>query len=214
MSPYTMVDRFNLSLQECEELHKSWWDSVPYIRSFQVRSIKQAKKTGTNYNYFGRPRRVKYYFQGDRKQQAFGERTCRNNPIQSVGADLCKMALIKIYKKLVSDPKYKNHCRFLSTIHDEINMSISYTDRELFSEMLNVFYECMWTKVKGWDVPFDVGLEIGTRWGDSFPFTYNRETKEYKPDMKYKPQEEVQEEIKEEVVQEPEDDEIEFNIEW
>ena len=215
MSPYTMVDQFNLSLQECEELHKGWWNSVPYIKSFQTRCIKQAKKTGVNYNYFGRPRRVKYYFSSsDRKQVAFGERTVRNTPIQSVGADLMKMALIKIYKKLLTNTKYQGHCRFLSTIHDESNLSIEYTDRDLFNEMLDVYYNCMYTKVKGWDVPFDVGLEIGTRWGDSFPFTYNRETKEYKPDMKFvgdkkeEPKEEVQE------VNQTDDEDISFDIEW
>ena len=220
MSPYTMVGRFKLPLKECEELHKGWWGSVPHIKAYQQRTIKQAKATGTVYNYFGRPRRVKHYFRGDRRQQSFGERTCRNSPIQSMGADIFKVAFLKTYKQLLTNPKYKDHCRFLSTIHDELNLSIEYTDRKLFMEMLGIFYKCMYTKIKGWDVPFDVGLEIGTRWGDSFPFNYDPKTEVLEPDMfKVEPKEEEKEEVVQEIdttqdKEEEEDIEIKFDIKF
>ena len=219
MSPYTMVGRFKLPLKECEELHKGWWGSVPHIKAYQQRTIKQAKATGTVYNYFGRPRRVKHYFRGDRRQQSFGERTCRNSPIQSMGADIFKVAFLKTYKQLLTNPKYKDHCRFLSTIHDELNLSIEYTDRKLFMEMLRVFYKCMYMKIKGWDVPFDVGLEIGTRWGDSFPFNYNPDTEVLEPDMfKVEPKEEKKDEAVQEIDttqdEEEEDIEIKFDIKF
>lgn len=68
---------------------------------------------------------------------------------------------------------------------DEANFSLEYKDRDLFMEMLHVFYTNMYVRVKGWNVPFDVGLELGTAWGDSFPFDYDMETRELKPSMKY-----------------------------
>ena len=219
MSPYTMVGRFKLPLKECEELHKGWWGSVPHIKAYQQRTIKQAKATGTVYNYFGRPRRVKHYFRGDRRQQSFGARTCRNSPIQSMGADIFKVAFLKTYKQLLTNPKYKDHCRFLSTIHDELNLSIEYTDRKLFMEMLGIFYKCMYTKIKGWDVPFEVGVEIGTRWGDSFPFNYDPKTEVLEPDMfKVEPKEEKKEEVIQEIDttqdEEEGDIEIKFDIKF
>ena len=170
--------------------------------------IWKAKKTGTVYNYFGRPRRVKAYFDSaDRRQIAFGERTVKNTVIQSVGADLCKRACIKYYKEMCLNPKYAGKHRFLSTIHDEINISVSYEDRELFEEMVRKFYEIMWVKVPGWDVPFDVGIELGNRWGDSFVFKYD-ENKRLVPDMfkvepkkKEEPKKEVKKEVKKEEVE-------------
>lgn len=201
MSPFTMVGRFKLPLQECEELHHGWWKSVPHIKAFQQRSIKFAKSKGTIYNYFGRPRRLKYYFRGDRKQVSFGERTVRNTIIQSMGADIFKVAFLNLYKRLYTNPKYKDYCRFLSTIHDEINTSLDYTDRDRFMEMLDIHYNCMYMKIKGWDVPFDVGVELGLRWGHSFPFTYDPVNKVLAPDMKaYKPKEEIKPEEEEESV--------------
>ena len=80
------------------------------------------------------------------------------------------------------NPKYAGKHRFFSTIHDEINLSVSYEDRELFEEMVRKFYDIMYVKVPGWDVPFDVGIELGCRWGDSFVFKYD-ENKRLVPDL-------------------------------
>lgn len=211
MSPYTMINRFNLPLSECEELHKGWWDSVPHIKAFQQRYIKLGRKTGTVYNYLGRPRRVKHYYScGDRKQEAFGDRTIRNTVIQSMGADILKISIIKLYSRLYSNPKYKSKCRFLNTVHDECNSSISYKNKEEFLEMLKVHYDCMYTKFKGWDVPFELGIEIGPNWGESFPFLY-KEGKLVPDTYEVKSKQSVQEAPKE-VVQE--DEVVEFNINW
>lgn len=76
--------------------------------------------------------------------------------------------------------------------------------------MVKVFYNCMYTKIKGWEVPFDVGIEIGTRWGDSFPFKYDSNGN-LVPDM-------FVVEVKEEEIQsneeikEQEEEDIVFNI--
>ena len=214
MSYQTAAENFNLPLNEAKELVDGWWSVCKELKLAQDREIRKAKKCGTVYNYFGRPRRVKAYFDsGDRKQIAFGERTVKNTVIQSVGADLCKRACIKYYKEMMLNPKYKGKTRFLSTIHDEINISVNYEDRELFNEMVRKFYEIMYVKVPGWDVPFDVGIELGNRWGDSFVFNYD-ENGRLVPDMfKVEPKEEVKEEPKPIEKEEPKDDDsFEFDI--
>ena len=197
LSVNSIAEGFNLSQSEAQDLHDKFWSSIPEVAQAQKRAIMQAKKTGTIYNYFGRPRRLKAYFEsGDRKQIAFGERTVKNTVIQSVGADLCKRACIKYYKEMILNPKYKDKTRFLSTIHDEINISVNYEDRELFNEMVKKFYDIMYVKVPGWPVPFTVGIELGNRWGDSFVFLYD-ENGNLVPDMfKVEPKKEVKEEPK------------------
>lgn len=188
MHPITASNQFKMPLEEAEDLVNGWWKAVPELRQHQARNIREAKKTGTIYNYLGRPRRVRNWLNSpERSQVAFGERTVKNTIVQSLGSDLMKMAMIKLYNQLINNPKYKGKCQFLSSIHDECNLSISYGDRELFQEMFNVFYDCMYTKLPGWEVPFDVGIEIGTRWGDSLPFKYD-ENKKLVPDAEYKPQ--------------------------
>jgi DNA polymerase-1 len=176
MAYTTAAESFKLSLEDAKDLVDGWWSVCKELKIAQDKEIRKAKKEGTVYNYFGRPRRVKAYFEtNDRKQIAFGERTVKNTVIQSVGADLCKRACIKYYKEMCINPKYQGKHRFLSTIHDEINISVSYEDRGLFYEMVKKFYNIMYVRVPGWDVPFDVGIELGNRWGDSFVFKYDEQ---------------------------------------
>ena len=65
------------------------------------------------------------------------------------------------------------------------------------------------------DVPFDVGIELGNRWGDSFVFKYD-ENKRLVPDMfKVEPKKEKKDEPKKEVKKEKPKDDLEdfgFNI--
>lgn len=125
-----------------------------------------------------------------------------------------KLALIKIYRKILTNPKYAGKVQFLSTIHDEVNLSINYEDRELFLEIFKQFNDCMYCSFKGWDVPFDIGLEIGTKWGDSFVFKYDNDGN-LVPEMDYVPLNDnvVKEDIIEEVVEEVEDT-FEFDLEF
>lgn len=207
MAYQTAAESFKLPLEEAKELVDGWWSVCKELKQSQDAAIRKAKKTGTVYNYFGRPRRVKAYFDSaDRRQIAFGERTVKNTVIQSVGADLCKRACIKYYKEMCLNPKYAGKHRFLSTIHDEINISVSYEDRDLFYEMVRKFHDIMYVKVPGWDVPFAVGIELGNRWGDSFVFKYD-ENNNLVPDMfkvqpkKEEPKKEVKKVVKKEEVE-------------
>lgn len=187
LSPYSIAEKYEVSQSEAQDIYDKFWGAIPEVAQFQARTIRNAKKTGTCYNYFGRPRRVKHWLSSsDWKQKAFGERTCKNSPIQSAGADIMKLAMIKVYRKLLTNPKYEGKVKFLSTIHDELNLSINYEDRELFLEMFKIFHDCMRCQFPGWDVPFEVGLEIGIAWGDSFTFEYDKDGN-LVPTMEYKP---------------------------
>lgn len=217
MSYYTAADNFGLSLEDAEDLVNGWWRVVPELKRYQAQTIRMAKKTGTVYNYFGRPRRVKHWLNSPiKKNVAFGERTCKNSPIQSAGADIMKLAMIKIYRKILTNPKYKGKVQFMSTIHDEVNLSINYEDRELFMEMFTDFYNCMYCKFKGWEVPFDVGLELGETWGNSFEFVWNEDKTKIVPNTIYIPLDTQEQADKVEVKEEAktEEDELEFDLDF
>ena len=188
LSVPSIANSFELSMEDAQELFDKFWAAIPEVTAFQKRTIRNAKKTGTIYNFFGRPRRVKHWLSSpDRKDVSFGERTCKNSPIQSAGADIMKLAMIKIYKKILRNPNYEGKVQFLSTIHDEVNMSIDYTDRDTFMKIFTDFYNCMRCEFKGWAVPFEAGIEIGETWGGSFEFIWNDEKTKLVPNMVYIP---------------------------
>ena len=124
MNEYTLADRFNISVEEAKDIKDRFWQAIPRIKAWQQYQIKEGKKNGTVYNYFGRPRRVGYYLNSsDYKRRAFGERTVSNTMIQSIGGDILRMKLIQFYKQFYSTPNAK-YVRFLCTIHDEVNFSV------------------------------------------------------------------------------------------
>lgn len=180
MTGKSLALKFHTTEEEGNEIVNKFWNAVPEVKAFQNACVRKARKTGTAYNYFGRPRRVKFYLNHpEGRMRAFGVRTVNNTVIQSVGAELLKISIIKLWKHLYNNPEYKDHCRFMNTIHDEINSSV---DKDYAKEIIPIIMSCMEAKFNGWPVPFVVGLEIGDSFGRTFPFLYDKETKTYQPD--------------------------------
>ena len=80
MTAANLADQFGMSLSEGEEFYSKYKKSLPTLFSWEDRTKRRCKKEGTAYTYFGRPRRVSYYFQNG--QAGFGYRTIINTIIQ------------------------------------------------------------------------------------------------------------------------------------
>ncbi len=208
MSTYSVAERYHIPLETAEKWVNLYKTAHRQVFTWVDALNKKAKKEGTVYNYFGRPRRVKFYLQSsDPKQRSFGYRTVVNTSVQSVGADCTKLALCRYWSNVYNNPKYivpkateadefydnKNHANykdgfnkmhrkviFASTIHDEVNSLI---DKDVAREAIADCIKAQRFKFRGWPVPMDIGLEVGNIWGLCFPFKCNQETGEvYEPD--------------------------------
>lgn len=182
MSPYSIAEKFDVTVDEGKDIYNRFWKAAPTIKAFQSASVRKAKKLGTIYNYFGMPRRVSYWLNSDDyKQQAFGKRTVNNTIIQSFGAELLKMAIIKTWTNIISNPKYDGKAFFMNTIHDEINFSF---DKDHILELVQEAKKCMEVKFPNMPVPFVTGLDIGNSMGVDFPFVI--EDGKLRPDWEIK----------------------------
>ena len=171
MSAYKLSAQQHIPLEEAEDIVNRYWGAAPNIQQYQKRCIRQAKKEGTVYNYFGRPRRVRYYMNhSEGKKRSFGDRTVKNTQIQSIGGEILKVSLIKLFSKVYYNPEFQGNATFHSTIHDEINSIV--TD-DYLERVIPVILDTMTMKIKGWELPFTVGLEIGDSWGNCFAFNYS-----------------------------------------
>ncbi len=183
----------DMSLDEAKEFMIKFKRTIPHIVHGQERMIKEARRTGTFYSGFGRPRRVKHYLTSpDYKDVAFGERTIKNGPIQSTAADVLKLELIRLWDNLFTVyPEYK----FIVTIHDEIDVSIP---RHLANEIIPKMIRCMTVQRPSDLVPLDCSLSCGPTLGAQYEMVYNFETKEFEPkweeDKRIETQESTQEE--------------------
>jgi len=213
MSTYSVADRYKIPFETAEKWVNLYKTAHRQVFTWVEAITKKAKKDGTVYNYFGRPRRVRYYLQSaDPRQRAFGYRTVVNTSVQSVGADCTKLALCRYWDMVYNNPKYvemgvspipgrevyynPNHFQFVddsfkmnrkvmfaSTIHDEIN---SYVDKDVAREAIADCIKAQRFKFKNWPVPMDIGLEVGNSWGLCFPFKCDQITGEiFEPDGIY-----------------------------
>lgn len=79
MTGRSLAEKFSISEEEGNEIVDRFWKAAPKIKSFQNACINLAKKKGTIYNYFGRPRRVRYWLSSSEPRlRAFGVRTVNN----------------------------------------------------------------------------------------------------------------------------------------
>lgn len=166
MSPYTLAEREHISLEEAEDICNRWWAAVPEIRAFQDYQLRVARKTGTQYNFFGFPRRLRYYLNSsDSKKRGFGKRTIGNNPIQSGCAIMTQASLISVCSKLYENPDWKDDCSFFTFVHDEIDSSVS-IDRMI--EFINIQHDCQTKKFPNMPVTFETSCALFNRFGTQY----------------------------------------------
>lgn len=153
-----------IPVEEAGELLDRWWAAVPVLTRWVEMTKRRARRTGVVYTPFGRPRRLHYYFSSpNRKVRAFAYRTAVNSPIQGGGADILKIAFLKLAKFIDT---LTREIVFRMTVHDELDFSVDKNRIDLLDKMV----ELMQITRKDWPVPMDVGLEIGNSWGDMVAF--------------------------------------------
>lgn len=182
MAPPTVSEKYKVSMEEAENLVGLFKSSLSTLFAWVDRLQSRARNDGTTYTDYGRPRRVKFWFNSPvRGDRSFAYRTAINTVVQGTGSDILKVAILRLWVRLLNNPKYKDDVKFTITVHDEINFMIK---KERLVEILNIIAECMRVKREGWVVPMDIGVEIGERWGQTFPFT--DVSGEWKPKMEKK----------------------------
>lgn len=174
----------DMTLEECEDFIDKFKSALPSIEASQNGAIRFGRKNGYVKTYFGRPRRVKYYFNSsNRSMQSFGKRTCMNTVVQGCAGDALKLMLVRLWKELFVPYKDKG-VRWLGTIHDEINYIVP---KYLLKEVVPIIMKCQTIKLPDWPVTIEPDLSIGTSFGSLIPWNiiYNDDgtVKEFIPQM-------------------------------
>ena len=166
---------FDISLEEAQKIVNDYKNGAPVLFSWVHKNEEKTKNTGVTQTMFGRPRRLGWYLANpERGMQNFGIRSCTNTVIQGTGADILKMSFLNIYDKFYSNPETRNinrkYIKFMNTVHDEINYNVS---KKHIYNLVPMIISCMRLWLEDWDFPMQVGLDIGTRCGQTIAFEYD-----------------------------------------
>jgi DNA polymerase-1 len=130
------------------------------VRAWLDRTIADAHKNGYVTTILGRRRYIPELAMRNDSDRSAGERIAANTPIQGSAADLCKLAMLQIDRRL---PAAAPHARMLLQVHDELVFEAPEAEVAATEEVVRSVME----KPHPLDVPLVVGVGVGKSWGDA-----------------------------------------------
>ena len=164
ISQYGLAKQINVTNHEAEEFLNAYFLKFPEIKIYMDRKIKFCRKSGFVNNIFGRRSHFININDKNYNIRNFQERAAINAPIQGSAAEIMRLAMIRLDKKL-SDQKNQN-TKMLLQIHDEL---IFETPKEEAKRISKIIIDEMSSVVKSeqhsFSIPLTVDLNTGENWG-------------------------------------------------
>ena len=127
ISAFGLSERMGVSRGEAKELIENYFATYPKVREYMNESIERAKQTGYITTQFGRRRYLADINAGNATVRGYAERNAVNAPIQGTAADIIKLAMVAIDRRLHEE---KLQTRMILQVHDELNFSVPPTELE------------------------------------------------------------------------------------
>ena len=153
------------SLQEAEDFYNKYKKALPTLFQWQDRLIYSARRKGMLQTFFGRPRRLRSYYEN--KQIGFANRSAGNTSVQGVAGDILKMVMIKLWKALFNNEEFKDDVAWRVAIHDEIGYTVRATK---LMRILKIIKETQSVKLPEWPVEIITDPSVGWSMGRVYDF--------------------------------------------
>lgn len=158
MTPFRLGKDLNISTSEAKAYMDQYFRMYQGVHRFLQQTIEEAKHSGQVHTLFGRVRLLPELSSSSATMRAFGERIASNTPIQGTAADIIKIAMVKVYRRLKEE---QADAKPVLQVHDELILEASYKDAEKAKEILKYEMEHA-VKLK---VPLEVDMGMGKDWG-------------------------------------------------
>ena len=157
ISALGLSEDLSISRSEAKQYMEEYFATYPGVKAYQDKSINNAKEKGYAVTMYGRRRPMPELKSGNFMQRQFGERVAMNAPIQGTAADIMKVAMIRVWKRLRSE---ELKSRLILQIHDELVIE-TYKDEE--QKVTKILEEEM-SGAAQLSVPLEVDCHTGTDW--------------------------------------------------
>ncbi len=157
VSAFGLSNQTSLSRSESATLIEAYYQTYPRLKSYINEQIQFAREHGYVQTILGRRRYLKDINSQNAIVRGGAERNAVNAPIQGSAADIIKIAMINIHKKLTSE-NWKS--KMLLQVHDELVFDVHKSELERIQPMIKHEMENAFTM----EVPLDVELGSGRDW--------------------------------------------------
>ncbi|MBR6101695.1 MAG: DNA polymerase I [Ruminococcus sp.] len=114
---FSLSKDIGVSQKEAKQYIQSYLDNYPKVSEFMDKTVEDCKRQGYVSTIFGRRRMIPEIHAGNGNVRKFGERAAMNAPIQGAAADIIKLAMVAVYRRLKSE---KLDAKLILQVHDEL----------------------------------------------------------------------------------------------
>lgn len=133
ISSYGLSQDLSISRNEAKEYIESYFKTYPGIKTYLDGIVADAKEKGYATTLFGRRRPVPELASSNFMQRQFGERIAMNSPLQGTAADIIKIAMINVYKRI---EKEELKSKLILQVHDELLIEVANGEEEAIKLIL------------------------------------------------------------------------------
>ena len=157
---YGLATSLKIGRVEAQEMIDRYFDAYPGVRAYLDESVRLAHERGWATTMYGRKRHIKEFRQRNKQLIAFGERTAMNHPMQGTAADIIKIAMVQVERRLREEGLAS---RLVLQIHDELDLEVPVGELEAASELVRSTME----GVAQLRVPLIAEVSYGSNWAEA-----------------------------------------------
>ena len=157
ISSFGLSQDLSISKKEAQMYIEQYFKTYPQVKGFIDRLVADAKETGYAVTIFVRRRPIPELGSNNFMQRQFGERAAMNSPIQGTAADIIKLAMIGVYRELISRGLKS---KLILQVHDELLIEAHKDEVQVVKQIL----EEQMKKAADLRVPLVVDTNEGINW--------------------------------------------------
>ena len=156
---YSQIE-LHISMAEARDMIDRYYEAYPGVRTFLDNVVARAKQTGYAETMYGRRRHIPELKAKNPQLRGFGERTAMNHPMQGTAADIIKIAMARVSRRL-EEEGFAAH--MILQVHDELDFECPTDEVERLTTMVRDVME----HVVDLRVPLIAEASTGITWADA-----------------------------------------------
>ena len=157
---YGLSQSLHISMAEARDMIDRYYEAYPGVRTFLDNVVARAKQTGYAETMYGRRRHIPELKAKNPQLRGFGERTAMNHPMQGTAADIIKIAMARVSRRLEEEG---SAAHMILQVHDELDFECPADEVERLTTMVRDVME----HVVDLRVPLIAEASTGVTWADA-----------------------------------------------
>jgi len=159
LSPFGLAQQLGIEQKEAAKFINAYFTRYRGVKEYLDKILAETRKTGVAKTLFGRIRPMPEINSAQMQLRNFAERTALNSPLQGTAADLIKLAMINIDRRLAEE---KFESKMILQVHDELLFEAPTKERAKLGKLVKEEMEGVYKLA----VPIVVEIGAGPNWRD------------------------------------------------